>query len=192
MTKIDELEKLADLKKKGILNEEEFEAQKNILLERNLEENGQSDKISAWDRYIGCFKKYATFKGRANRAEYWWFYLFNILASILFGILPFAGTGYYLISLVPGMAVSVRRLHDINRSGWWYFGGLIILCAICIIGGVIIGFSASFPETEEMGYFSVVMIALSLIVLLAWAITYLIFTLLPGTKGPNKYGDIPA
>jgi uncharacterized membrane protein YhaH (DUF805 family) len=75
--------------------------------------------------------KYATFSGRARRSEYWYFALFSfvvgLVTSILDGIL---GTGFlYILSalalLVPSLAVGVRRLHDISKSGWLLLVGLI-------------------------------------------------------------------
>ena len=78
-----------------------------------------------------AFKEYATFEGRAHRAEYWYFLLFNIIVSSILGIAdgiiggPFnpkfnlLGDLYSLISLVPGVAVAVRRMHDVNKNGWW-------------------------------------------------------------------------
>ena len=73
-----------------------------------------------------CLSKYATFQGRASRSEYWFFILFGVIAlvvaSIVDGIL---GTGLALYGLValglflPQLAAGVRRLHDVNRSGWW-------------------------------------------------------------------------
>ena len=78
--------------------------------------------------YFEVWKKYASFGGRAGRQEYWYFVLFNILANILLGILAAiigAKVGMSLWSLyslavaIPSLAVSVRRLHDNGRSGWW-------------------------------------------------------------------------
>ena len=77
--------------------------------------------------YFEAWKKYAVFGGRSGRQEYWRFVMFNILAYILLSII--AGVvgkiGASLLSLyavavfLPGLAASVRRLHDTNRSGWW-------------------------------------------------------------------------
>jgi uncharacterized membrane protein YhaH (DUF805 family) len=68
-----------------------------------------------------CFRKYADFKGRASRSEYWWFFLFDSLVSIpaaaLLGDVAFAL--FILALLFPTLAVSARRLHDTGRSGWW-------------------------------------------------------------------------
>lgn len=109
------------------------------------------------------FRQYAGFEGRARRSEYWWFYLFTLLATavpyavavvvlfasgvglsgetqdadpgaslvvvVLFGLVVLIG----LVLLIPQISVSVRRLHDTGRSGWWYlislipFGGLVLL-----------------------------------------------------------------
>lgn len=94
--------------------------------------------------YLNCIKKYVNFSGRASRKEYWMFFLFNILFSfaaviidVLFGTLE-DGLGvfsciYSLAVFLPGLAVTVRRLHDINRSGFAIFISLIPL-----IGGIIL------------------------------------------------------
>lgn len=77
-----------------------------------------------------CFSQYATFTGRASRAEYWWFLGFQVLLSgliHLIGVLMGSTvaqrntllTLYTLAMLLPGMAVTNRRLHDVGRSGWW-------------------------------------------------------------------------
>lgn len=79
--------------------------------------------------YLEVFKKYAEFNGRARRKEYWMFTLFSTLATYLFqGIdylagLTFEGAGflstiYTLIAFIPGLAVTTRRFHDVNKSGW--------------------------------------------------------------------------
>lgn len=90
------------------------------------------------------FENYANFNGRARRAEYWWFILMNIILAIVAIMLDgLLGTnieplpyGYIYIAyaiavFIPGLAVAVRRLHDVGKSGWFYF---IIL--IPIIGAI--------------------------------------------------------
>ena len=108
--------------------------------------------------------QYATFSGRARRAEYWWFVLFNVIVSIVAGILDgVLGTGFgsgsgvvslvvSLALLVPGLAVTVRRLHDTDRSGWW------ILIALVPFAGFIV---------------------------------LLVFTVMDGTRGLNRFGSSP-
>lgn len=87
-----------------------------------------------------CFQKYATFSGRARRAEYWWFALFNLIASLVLGFIDGAlfggqvlGTIYSLAILIPSIAVGARRLHDIGRSGWWLLIGLIPLIGALVL-----------------------------------------------------------
>ncbi len=82
-----------------------------------------------------CFSKYATFRGRAKRPEFWWFMLFCMLAiSLAEG---FVGEGFSglvtLAVLVPTFAVSARRLHDIGRSGWWQLVGLAPLVGVLVV-----------------------------------------------------------
>jgi uncharacterized membrane protein YhaH (DUF805 family) len=108
-----------------------------------------------------CFSNYANFSGRATRSEYWFFRLFVVL--VFFGSLFVVGligaaTGspdsasaiaqvltlllvlFWIAILIPDLAVSVRRLHDTNRSGWWYllaavpFGSIVLLVWWCTKG----------------------------------------------------------
>ncbi len=115
--------------------------------------------------YIGVLKKYAVFEGRARRAEYWYFALFNFIAGIVLAILDrtfgsisaatgvgILGTIYGLAVLIPSLAVSVRRLHDTDRSGWW-----LLLLFIPFIGALVI----------------------------------LIFMVLDSTPGDNRFGPNP-
>ena len=100
------------------------------------------------------FSKYATFQGRASRSEDWFFYLFNILLEIgllivglILGAIVGDGTGalagmgiayvllciYGLIALIPSISVFVRRMHDIGRSGWWYWLALVPLVGVIVL-----------------------------------------------------------
>lgn len=88
--------------------------------------------------YLEVLKKYAEFSGRARRKEYWFFALFNFLIAVALGFIemsagltygeygygPLSGL-YALAVLIPGIAVTVRRLHDTGRSGWWILIGLV-------------------------------------------------------------------
>lgn len=130
------------------------------------------------------FSNYATFRGRASRSEFWWFYLFMVIVNVILAIPYSIGlaqstatvdpvTGeltsgslsglaifglaligiWGLVTIIPIISVSVRRLHDGNRTGWWWWLNLL-----CFIGPIIL----------------------------------LIFYILPGTPGPNRYGEGPA
>jgi uncharacterized membrane protein YhaH (DUF805 family) len=85
-----------------------------------------------------CLHKYVGFSGRARRSEYWWFFLFTILVSMVAGVLDsilgtmdddtnvgVIGTIASLALLLPSIAVAIRRLHDTSRTGWWILIGLI-------------------------------------------------------------------
>ena len=94
----------------------------------------------AFQYYLDGFKNYATFTGRARRSEYWYFMVFNLLAFFCIGfagrIIDDSAGGilaviYVLASIVPSIALIVRRLHDVGKSGWFYLIGLIP-----IIGGI--------------------------------------------------------
>ena len=92
-----------------------------------------------------CFNKYATFSGRASRSEYWFFILFGILGGIVtliidVMILDYSIESEYtpinlifsLILIIPSIAVACRRLHDVNKSGWWQ------LIWLTLIGGILL------------------------------------------------------
>lgn len=96
--------------------------------------------------YLEVLKKYAVFSGRARRKEYWFFVLFNIIISIVLAVIdgvtgsfsPEAGMGllggiYTLAVLIPSIAVSVRRLHDTGRSGWW-----LLIALVPLIGAIVL------------------------------------------------------
>ena len=96
--------------------------------------------------YIEALKKYAVFSGRARRKEYWYFVLFNIIISIVLLVIDgIAGTIdaetgiglldsiYTLAIFIPSIAVGVRRLHDISRTGWW-----LLILLIPLIGFIVI------------------------------------------------------
>ena len=98
--------------------------------------------------YLKVLQNYATFTGRARRSEYWYFALFNLIFGIVAVILdnvlgiPMEGMGNYgplyslysIVVLIPGLAVLVRRLHYVGKSGWMFFIALIpIIGAIWLL-----------------------------------------------------------
>ena len=99
-----------------------------------------------------CFNKYAVFKGRASRSEYWWWTLFVFLVEFVavFVVTLVANEGAgtivnYILSLVfllPNLAVAVRRYHDTNHSGWW---------VLCPIVNIILLFYASDAGANDYG-----------------------------------------
>lgn len=104
--------------------------------------------------YISVLKQYATFSGRARRREYWFFYLFNSIVSFGFLIIDaLLSTGflsflYGLAVLLPSIAVTVRRLHDTDRSGWW-----ILITLIPIVGAIVLFVFMLFDGTRGANRF---------------------------------------
>jgi uncharacterized membrane protein YhaH (DUF805 family) len=81
-----------------------------------------------------CFRKYASFDGTARRSEYWWFFLFNVIAgSILGQVGTVPSVIFTLAMLLPSLAVATRRLHDTDRSGWWQ-----LICFVPLIGWIVL------------------------------------------------------
>ena len=82
--------------------------------------------------YIDAFKHYFDFQGRTGRKAFWYFVLWNFIISfVLSWISKDLANVYSLIVLIPSLAIGVRRLHDIGKSGWW-----ILLSLIPIIGWI--------------------------------------------------------
>ena len=108
--------------------------------------------------YLEALQKYAVFSGRSRRKEYWYFVLFNILISIVLAVIDRAigssghgilGGIYSLAVLIPGLAVTVRRLHDTDRSGWWLLLGLIPVIGAIVLFVFVLGDST--PGANQYG-----------------------------------------
>ena len=101
------------------------------------------------DAAVGCFQKYVTFSGRASRSEYWYWVLFTFLSVLGLAVVATAVPKlgdilmplFQLATFLPGLSVLVRRLHDVNKSGWWFWilmvpfiGIILILIWFCTKG----------------------------------------------------------
>lgn len=114
--------------------------------------------------YLAVLKNYVGFSGRARRKEYWMFTLFNVIFSFILGVVDgivfgggensigVFGLIYSLAVFLPSLAVSARRLHDIDRTAWW-----LLLCLVPIVGWLVL----------------------------------LVFAMLEGSKGDNRFGPDP-
>lgn len=149
------------------------------------------------------FSRYASFSGRARRAEYWWWILFTVLAGtlanvvdvILFpGVWPDNGPVSLVLALVmllPSLAVLVRRLHDSGRSGWWvgsFF--LFLIPLIVVIVSVAAGASLSGSDAEVSDALAVV-VGGGVILSVIWTILLFIWSLMRSQPGTNRYGPSP-
>ena len=121
-----------------------------ILFVRGSKQTGRADMDMGFTEAVGtCFAKYATFSGRAVRSEFWYWVLFTVIASIVLVLIPLPligslngsetlGWAFDLATILPYIAVTARRLHDVDRSGWWQLlifvpvvGTYILLVWLC-------------------------------------------------------------
>lgn len=155
--------------------------------------------------------RYAEFSGRSRRMEYWMWALFQVLvyfavvilmmlfggAAILSGdpnAMMSAGFGmvmililYILIALaflIPSLAVSVRRLHDTDRSGWWILAPVAPYIVMIFAGAML-------TASPDLAMIAGGLALVSMLAVLALSVTVFIFMVLEGTRGPNKYGPDP-
>jgi uncharacterized membrane protein YhaH (DUF805 family) len=140
-----------------------------------------------------CLRKYVTFSGRARRAEYWWFFLFCVLIEIVTEIVDRivapgytaahssgpVSTGMSIALLLPSLSVFVRRLHDINRTGWWALVFYVVL-AVLFFAALAAFFNASFSLGGAL--------MLAIFAICIWMIALMATK---GTTGPNRYGHDP-
>ena len=106
--------------------------------------------------YLLVLKKYADFDGRARRSEYWYFTLFSVLISIALALINVAmgtkyiDTIYSLAVLVPSIAVGVRRMHDVNKSGWYILIPIYNLILACTDGTEGLNNYGNDPKRSEL------------------------------------------
>lgn len=162
--------------------------------------------------FLYCLKHYADFSGRASRSEFWYFQLFNFLIEIgiylivlaikeVIGIdLGFLRFVYPIALFIPNLAVSARRLHDTNRSGWWQLltiiTGLImygfvmtfayLLCLYVIWGEDMRGFTI-FREEKLLS----VLLFVSITCHIAAEILLLVWYCRDSQQGVNRFGPNP-
>ena len=88
--------------------------------------------MSFVDAIKSGLRNYAAFKGRAGRSEYWWFFLFSLLVqSAASGFSSALGNLVSLALFLPSIAVGVRRLHDIDKRGWWLIFPIVNIVFLC-------------------------------------------------------------
>lgn len=91
-----------------------------------------------------CFSKYAEFSGRADRSEYWWFELFLLLVIVGAAILGETLSNLVTLAvLLPSLAVGARRLHDVDKSGWWQ-----LLYLVPIVGWIVVIYWSALPARD--------------------------------------------
>jgi len=129
-----------------------------------------------------CFKKYAVFSGRASRSEYWWWVLFVLGVGATTGIFDIiilgvsldewgpVSTLFWLVTLLPDICVTVRRLHDIDQTGWWVLWWPLII--------IVLGLPSLLFAPLAAG------VGICVIWMIVWLSTR-------GTQGDNRFGPDP-
>ncbi len=169
--------------------------------------------VTQW--MIAPLRRYVDFRGRSCRAEYWWFMLFGIIAGIVASILDWLifgpavatshvvmlggvpvtvtqtsarliGTALSLALLCPQLAVGIRRVHDLDRTGWWAALPLALaaLAGFGIVAGRQLDLGGLAGLVTVITAVSAVAAVFAIIVLFVWACTR-------GTEGPNRFGPDP-
>ncbi len=94
------------------------------------------------DNYAYCFSRYIDFHGRADRAEFWNFFIIKFIIAFILGLfqIPLLVGIFSLIVLLPSLSVNARRLHDIDFSAWW-----LLLALIPVVGNLILLIMAALP-----------------------------------------------
>ena len=142
------------------------------------------------------FKKYFDLSGRASRSEFWWWTLFSFVLgfgcvmvdiAIGWGRTSLEGTGplatlFVVGTFFPSLALSVRRLHDTDRSGWWLWG--IFLGWILFLLFVVLAISIEKSENDALA----VVVGFIWLGLFGVSVALIVFYCLPGSLGANRYG----
>ncbi len=140
------------------------------------------------------FFNFMNFRDRAARAEYWWWVLFAVIVGVVAAILdavvfwgwetgPF-GLVTSLALFFPGLSVTVRRLHDTNRSGWWIM--IAVIPVILMFAGFIAALTAN--PLNPFNATGLVFIGVPALLWLAATILLIVFMVLPSNPGNNRFG----
>lgn len=166
-----------------------------------MEKTMTTQEMGFLEAVIQVFRKAFSFKGRARRTEYWYWTLFTILVNTIATIADGETDGVLaalagLILFIPGLSVTVRRLHDIDRSGWWLGGYyfITIIATACLIVWAVSNGVGNYPDIPDSSNFTLkLMIAVLLYILAiaAFGFIMLAWYCTPGTIGSNKYGEDP-
>ena len=142
------------------------------------------------------FSKYAVFSGRARRSEFWYFYLFYILVafglsflSIWFPVVKYLYILFGLGIFLPYTAVTVRRLHDIGKSGWILLIFMVAALLISMLMFLFIDIIAPTNESSSMTVF--IVYSLFVFIVLALAIWLIVWLCKDSQPGENKWGPNP-
>lgn len=153
--------------------------------------------VGFWESVQSGFRNYFRFSGRAQRAEYWWFYLFCVLCQAILTVFDVSIFGvdvldddfspladiFALVTVIPVLALGWRRMHDINRSGWW---SLLPLAPMlwAVIAAIVM-----FTSDSELTAVGVGVVAIGVIATFAAIIYVIVLLATDSDVGPNRYGQ---
>lgn len=110
--------------------------------------SGEKLQMTFGESIKRCFSKYADFNGRAEKSEFWWWMLFILLSSLAAGMIsPLLSSLFSLATLLPSLAVTARRLHDMGRSGWWQ-----LICLIPLVGWIVLIYWCAQDASDANAY----------------------------------------
>ena len=150
--------------------------------------------IDCFKYFAKCFKHYFDFHGRASRSEFWMFFGVYYMAQLVFSIVMNVSQGVYvdavnpisliylvylMVIFIPSLAVGVRRLHDIGKSGWYLAGALILAVILAFAIGLAIAFKSNVVAIVSMPLFMILLLV------------FYIVPMLKGQPGENKWGPNP-
>lgn len=129
---------------------------------------------------VCLIEKYNVFTGRASRSEFWYFFVFAVITSVMGAsgeiVTQAIGLVFSVILLLPELAVGIRRFHDINRSGWWYGCFFVANQVLWLVAAV------SDPGAMDA------LLGFAAVVLLIYWIVLMFFLCKKGDHGPNRFG----
>ena len=141
--------------------------------------------MKLFESALYSLKKYADFSGRASREEFWLFFVFVIIANAvaslvgaLLAVGPLLAGAVGALLLIPQLAVAVRRLHDVNKTG----RELIVPCVMLLLVPVAFAFRGVLPQIVALGYLGITVLAFA---------NLLTLFMKKGSTIPNRYGAAP-
>lgn len=141
--------------------------------------------MKLFESALYTLKKYADFSGRASREEFWLFFVFVIIANAVASLVgaflavgPMLAGAVGVLLLIPQLAVAVRRLHDVNKTG----RELIVPCVMLLLVPVAFAFRGVLPQIVALGYLGITVLAFA---------TLLTLFMKKGSSIPNRYGAAP-
>ena len=177
--------------------------------------------VNPIEAVVQGFRKYADFSGRATLAEFWWWALFIVIGSIVFSVIDrLIGLGsaletlFTLATLLPTLAVTARRLHDIGKTGWWQLGWYAINITAWLAAGVmfLIAVAIEYGTTDASGGFhfdtddvdwansgealasfppAVIVLIAAIVITLAIVVWEIVWLARRGGSGENRFGPDP-